>query len=364
MTEVAQPAAALIRGLRRPGYEPQLTQALASVFRADPAMGSQFVGLLLGTRDQRDLAAQIPGELACSAEEVVEDGRVDLRFRSDDWDLIVELKIHAGYGRDWLNRYLDALEPVPHAYVLAITRDVPVAEPPPRDRWLGAVRWRHLLSGLRVLTARDASLGSQWVLFLDVLEMEGSMGFTRPRPELFDAFATSGSVMRHMTDFLHAIEHPLLDALIDSLGGGVGAARPYLKHGTYSWSRGGRVDIPYLVPADGPARLRAGLIGSVPPTAFFVQPHRGQQWLTRRGSLSPEAQMAVTRLRQGSFDQGDFRAKLPLHSELLARPDFEEYVVGWARERFDEIVASGLLAHSLPGTKADVIVGDEPQNEA
>jgi hypothetical protein len=326
-------------------------------------MASQFVGLLLRTREREDLATQIPGGLVCAAEEVVEAGRVDLRFRSEGWDLIVELKIHAGYGRGWLDRYLDALGPVPHAYVLAITRDVPVAERAPCDGWLGALRWRHLLPGLRGLTPGDDSLASQWTLFLEVLEMEGSMGFTRPRPELFDAFATSGSVTRHMADFLNAIEYPLLDALVASLGGRPEAARPYLRHGTYSWSRAGRVDIPYLVPADGPARLRVGLIGSVPPTAFFVQPHRGEQWLNRRGSLSPEAQMAVTKLRQGSFNQGDFRAKLPLDSAILARSDFEEYIVSWAGERFDEIVASGLLAHPLPGTTKGDIVEEESAGE-
>ena len=31
------------------------------------------------------------------------------------------------------------------------------------------------------------------------------MGFTQPRPELFDAFATSASATRHMSDFLRAI---------------------------------------------------------------------------------------------------------------------------------------------------------------
>jgi len=185
-------------------------------------------------------------------------------------------------------------------------------------------------------------------LFLEVLETEGSMGFTRPRTELFDAFATSGAVISHMRDFLRSIEHPLLEALIEECGGGVDAAAPYLGFGRFSWSQSGRVDIPYRVPANGPGKIRAGLIGSSPPTAFFVQPNDGQQWIAKLGSLSDEAAAAVKTLRQGSFGYRQFRAKLPLDSELLARDDLEDKVVEWARDRFREIVASGLLDHAVP----------------
>jgi hypothetical protein len=79
--------------------------------------------------------------LTCSAEEVVEDGRTDLRFRAELWDVIVELKIYASYGRQQLSRYLSALSDVEHAYVTAITRTVPTYGEPPTGadpRWLGS----------------------------------------------------------------------------------------------------------------------------------------------------------------------------------------------------------------------------------
>src|SRR4051812_6227553 len=61
------PATALLRGLRRAGYEPQLTQVLASVFQAEPAMAAGFARLLLDEL-QPALADAIPDELTCVAE--------------------------------------------------------------------------------------------------------------------------------------------------------------------------------------------------------------------------------------------------------------------------------------------------------
>jgi hypothetical protein len=59
-----------------------------------------------------------PADLEVSAEEVVAAGRLDLRFGSlaDGWDMIVEIKIHAGYGPGQLDRYLEALSDRKHAY--------------------------------------------------------------------------------------------------------------------------------------------------------------------------------------------------------------------------------------------------------
>jgi hypothetical protein len=116
------------------------------------------------------------------------------------------------------------------------------------------------------------------------------------------------------------------------------------------------------VPADGSARVRAGLIGSVPPTAFFVQPDRGKQWLTRIPK-DPSAYEAVRKLKLGSFRHGELRAKLPLDAELFARNDLEADVLNWARERFREIVESGLLDHPPPKGKAPASEEDEEAAE-
>ncbi len=161
-----------------------------------------------------ELAPLVPRELECVAEETVADGRLDLRFRDGDWDVIVEVKIHAGYGPGWFERYLNALSHRPHAYLAALTRDVPIGEPPlsTNERWLGATRWRTMLPRIRRLGVADEHLQQQWSLFFDVLELEGSMGFTKPDPVLFDAFAAARLATRHMEEFLRVLEAPLLIA--------------------------------------------------------------------------------------------------------------------------------------------------------
>ena len=73
---------AVVSGLRRTGSEPQVTQVLASVFQADPVAGGAFVRLVINELD-RELAETLPKRLTCSAEEVVADGRLDLRFTSE-----------------------------------------------------------------------------------------------------------------------------------------------------------------------------------------------------------------------------------------------------------------------------------------
>lgn len=299
---------------------------------------------MLRDLDRPGLVAEVPPTLECVAEETIAEGRLDLRFRGTDWDLIVEVKIHAGYGPGWFERYVDALEDRRHAYLAAITRDVPLGEPPPgaHERWLGATRWRSLLPDIRHLEVADEHLQQQWALFFDVLEMEGSMGFTRPDPALFDAFAAARLATRHMEEFLRVLEAPLLIALRETIGRGDAGAGPYWKRdGRFSRAKWGKLDIPFRVPADGPWRVRAGLIGWQPPTAFYVQPAPSHRWDTRR--LSGPAAMSVTALLAQGWDRRWLRKYLALDAEIVESGVLEERVLGWARGRFEELQASGLL---------------------
>jgi hypothetical protein len=211
------PDTALLAALRRPGDEAQVTQALSAVFQAEPVAAAEFVRLLLPQPSRHS----VPDTLVCRAEEAVEEGRLDLRLTQNEWDVIVELKVHAGYGRDQLRRYLSSLRRVPNAYLVAVTRDDPrYGEAGLLDdgRWLGSIRWRHLLPGLRDLPIRRHALQLQWLLFLDVLEREGSMGFMHPDPEMFTALQTVRRAGAHLDDFLKSVQVPLLDALNRSLG--------------------------------------------------------------------------------------------------------------------------------------------------
>ncbi len=364
MAEVGYNAAsiALIRGLRRPQDEVQLTQALASVFQTDTTFASRFCGLLLHTLGRR--ADDLPAQMTCRTEELVDEGRVDLRFSAPTWDVIVEVKIHAGYGRDQIGRYLRALRPEPNRYLIAITRDVPWGEPPSNESegWLGAIRWRRLLPGLRAIAPADVSLREQWPLFLDVLEQEGSMGFTRPDPELFDTWARLRVATNHIEEFLKVLQVPLLNALREAAGGGVAAADFYRARGgrgrpVISRARWGKTDLPFLVPADGPARVRAGLLGWNPPALFFVEPNNGRKWVTKQSNDS-FARDAVRMLIERGFEPAYLRSYLELSPARLASQTLEEDVVEWAHARFLDIRDSGLLSPSAP-----VLAGDEPDGD-
>src|SRR4051812_17297378 len=106
---------ALLRGLRRSGSETQLTQALAAVLAADPTMAADFVRLVLDHAPRRPTfdSSALPDEMLCQAEETLgEQGRADLIFTGDgeggDWQVIVEIKVYAGYGHEQIRRYLES----------------------------------------------------------------------------------------------------------------------------------------------------------------------------------------------------------------------------------------------------------------
>src|SRR4051812_8317897 len=109
------PAHAVITGLRAPGNEPQLTQVLGALSRTDPKFASAFVEAVLklaATNAQYAAAVEqigsVPPELDCHVEHALYDrddwtlGRVDLRFDAKDFTLLVENKLHSGFGPDQL----------------------------------------------------------------------------------------------------------------------------------------------------------------------------------------------------------------------------------------------------------------------
>ena len=343
----------VIRGLRLKGNEPQLTAALAAVFQAEPCAASVFVrdALALTSRGA-SMAPAVPEELACTTEERFAQGRVDLRFRAGDWDVIVELKIAAGYGHLQIERYLGALAPTTrHAYLVAVTRDLPAHGAPtaPDDRWLGAIQWRRLLPRLRELPV-SRELESQWTSLLDVLEEEGSMGFTKPDPELFADFAKMRAASEHVEAFLGVLAHPLLAELRLALGGGDARAAFKGNKPGVSRSREGAAEYVFVVPAGGLPRVKAGLFAWKKPTRFSVAPLGAPRLLASR---DPQSIAVCDALAAEGFrvPERDLRAFLPLADELLRSEMLEETVVTWARGRFDVLVEAGFF--DLHGAAAD-----------
>jgi hypothetical protein len=222
------PAHALLWGLRRRADEAQLTQAIAAVARVDRRFGARFVELVLDAAEAGSLGASVrafradgpPQELDCRAEESLgEEGRVDLRFDGPGITLFVENKLYSGYGHEQVVRYLRAVRRLPrgtHSALVAVTRAVPTYGEPALDedeRWLGSVRWAHLLPGLRALPIADAQLAAQWRLLLDVLDKQGDLGMTRADAKLIRAWARYREGRDHLGDLLDQVWPRALDVV-------------------------------------------------------------------------------------------------------------------------------------------------------
>lgn len=296
----------------------------------------------------------MPAQLRCSAEDKVDEGRADLTFADEGhrWHVIVELKIYAGYGHDQIRRYLRSARRSADRFVLAaITRDVPTYGDyeADDDRWAGSAQWAKLLPELRALRPQNPMLAEQWRLFLDVLEKEGSMGFTRPDTDLFRAWTKYVPAREHMIDFVDTLRLPLLDALRDALTVTQPGARradlaDFASRGKTTprvvVPRLGKVSVGFRVPASGPERIQVGM-------------HHGHQ-----GEGEPyfaiEVLAADTAARAPALDtlsphgfwawRNWVGTELALTDELLLSPDLQEQVIEFSRTRFQMIADSGVLA--------------------
>jgi predicted nuclease with RNAse H fold len=347
------PEHALIRALRNTRSETELTRALAAVLDAEPEMAAEFVRLVVrkATHGARVDLDALPARLRCSAEDKIAEGRADLTFEDEEnrWHVIFELKIDAGYGDDQIGRYLRSSRPSADRFVLAsITRNVPTYGDDEVDdaRWAGSARWAKLLSELKALRPRNPMLAEQWPLFLEVLEKEGSMGFTHADTDLFRAWAKYVPAREHVIDFVDTLRQPLLEVLCDALAEtqpGVDRAdlAGFASRGTTTprvvVPRLGTVTFSFRIPAKGPERLQAGMHHGPGEPNFFIDVLVPD---------TPARTPALDKLTPKGFWawQGGVGADLSLTDELLLSPELQETVVEFSRTRFQMIADSGILA--------------------
>jgi hypothetical protein len=347
---------ALIRGLRKQGSEVELTQALAGVLAAEPRMAADFVRLVFDRAPHGgrvDLNG-LPELLECLPEQRVEEGRADLSFvdYSRRWHVIVEIKIHAGYGHDQVARYLRSLNNTPKGALAAITRDVPTSGDLAGDdsRWAGSVQWSRLLPGLRKLIPDDEQLQAQWPLFLDVLEEEGSMGFTGADAQLFEAWAKFPAAKDHLIAFVDTLRRAAFEALTRELSAAdeTDRALPRTakevksgKAGSVVRSRFGKIVVAYQVPADRPGeRLWIGLWGHSQPRFMVEIPWPADDDPVR------QARVVESLLAFGfeSWKDKQLTRYLPLDATSLSSPDLEARVLSFVAESFRRIAQSGVFA--------------------
>jgi hypothetical protein len=176
----------MLRALHKDTDERQWQRVLALALREDLANARAFVEAALrsaaqdktGGRRAAKLLERLPTTVRVFTEQPLRTtrrrspllGRADLVFRSggrDDWAVVVELKLTAGYGTDQLARYLDHGAPV--LSVVAV-RDVTASrEVSWHGGWLGEALWRDLQPTLRGLSWPRGGK-AMWLALLDGMQ--------------------------------------------------------------------------------------------------------------------------------------------------------------------------------------------------
>lgn len=229
-----------LRGLRRRRDEAQLTQFVAAVASTDRRFAGRLASMLVRNAPERqnfdplvEEAFEVPADLICRAEERVWDtsgvsqGFVDLLFRSDDrrFVLLAELKLHSGYGRDQVNRYLKGLVIYRQAAgqggrcgLIAVTRNPPVYGEPEAARpgWLGSVRWATIVDELRELEHQDKSVEALWRATLTILDEQGDFGMSRVDIDDVKAWARYTKGRHQLIRLMEEISEPAITAVRDA----------------------------------------------------------------------------------------------------------------------------------------------------
>ena len=182
MTESASAVSDVLATMRRPRGEAQSPNS-AAFARSDKRFAAGLVRCFVAAAPKPEAAVlldEIPDALKCEAEhQAIDDrgadrGYVDLRFfdETEGFTVLVELKLHSGYGNQQLERYRATLDSLGgNAALMAMTTWLPsygeeeVAQDP---RWLGSGRWSQAYAGLMALEHSDPHLRNLWPELLDV----------------------------------------------------------------------------------------------------------------------------------------------------------------------------------------------------
>ncbi len=177
----------ILKALHRNTDERQWQRILAFALREDLSNARAFAEALLrsathdptGYRRAEGLLERLPDAIRVFDEQRLHSderrgsplsGRADLVLRSggrDDWSVVVELKLTAGYGAQQLARYLEYGAPL--LAVVGGRSDSAGQEVSGHERWLGEAVWRDLQPTLRSFTWPRGG-GVMWLALLDRMQ--------------------------------------------------------------------------------------------------------------------------------------------------------------------------------------------------
>lgn len=375
-----------MRGLRLPGHEAQLTQAVAAVAQADAGFAAEFVSLVLeiAAQDPRfvdriERLRPVPARLNCLAEHTVygrDDvtlGRVDLRFSDGDFTLLVENKLHSSFGDEQLRRYEAArrLLPAGRSGLVAITRNVPARAEldVTGEGWLGAVRWAQLAGPLRRLGVSNEGIARQRPLLVDVLEAQGDLGVTSVDAELVRSWARYVDGRALLAEVLDGIRERTYDIVVEALldrypeyGPSARICAPLMrgKRGVVAVKRDQQtVSMGFTIPAresKEPALIvHFWMTHGEPFFGVRADPYLGHDRVKNGDDDLEEASVALS--RAGFMNEGGSWWREHPASRFLDCDDVPTRLVELIRDDVRTIVASDLLRRDVvrfaprPGTR-------------
>jgi hypothetical protein len=181
----------VIRALRLTGEEVQFGRVLAALCQ-DSTVAAAFTAAVIkrarggNAATRRKLKAPTSG-IRCVDEQRLRAsrrslrqrakdlGRVDLEFSgADNWRLVVEIKLGAGFGEHQIERYMSER---PVAVIVRDTSDLPPRGN--RSGWVGAATWESLREDLRDLPV-DPSWRPEWLGLLSVMDRDGDFAPNTP----------------------------------------------------------------------------------------------------------------------------------------------------------------------------------------
>ena len=387
---------AVLAALRRNRDEAQLTQVTAAVAGLDPHFAGELARVLVAAAPNADnvqAISPVPRELECRPEERLwsseraDEGRVDLVFENQDegFVLLVELKLHAGYGHEQVARYLRGRQryTAERVGVLAVTRDAPAyGEPEQRTAgWLGSVRWARVLEDIRAIDHLDARARELWLTVLDICEQEGDLGVTELDVDAIHAWARYKRGRGQLEEFMREAATGAFEAVKDELAQAsdlvpVGEPPRLLTRGAGEyrvWPYQESIHLRVALPGDGRERLRIQFLGGFSETLFTVEArHEDARRLPEPArSTVRELSDRMQATKRFDTDGKTYWARVHRPEQWLAEPDnVPATLVELTRTAVDELAGTGLLsaetglcADSTDSVRARADELDEPPDE-
>lgn len=325
MSEFDSPIGRVLKALRRPRDEAQLTQLIAAFAGADPGFAAELARILIAHAPQADAVkalGSVPDGVDCAAESHlfdamgVDKGFVDLRFENEaeGFTLLVELKLHSEYGTQQLERYLAGLRALPagRSALLAVTRNLPrygESEVRSDPGWLGSVRWAHIFEELHALEHCDPVLLPLWRELLDLLREQGDFGLMDFDPKAVEGWARWREGRDTLIPLLEELYEPALETIRVELARARGIepaddlATAILHNGTrLVWPWGESLNLQFAIPADNGERLRVQFVGGQHEPFFTAEARHENDHVLRSGE--PALLEATTKLKAQGFVTG------------------------------------------------------------